>query len=160
MQDNKILTIIGASCVGFLSGATALYLHSKHKEIDRSIRDAAHDTLIRASEVEDNADRKMKDLHEDAQNLVKEAHTSINSLHTRIEELEQEVESEIKDWKQEASHSIGHSFTATEKISEKIDKVEEAVYKRIGELDRKLEISHTIEKAHPIKLGDVTSEAK
>ena len=113
MSDTKILTIIGASCIGFISGAAALYFHSKHKEMNRDILEVHNELYTHTAKIEDG----------------------------------------LRDKVQEVHHRIGHAFTGAEKIdrslNEKIDKIEQAVFKRIGELDRKIEISHAADRVDP-----------
>ena len=124
MDNKNIFVIIGASCIGFISGAAALYLHARHKELDKDILEVHNELYTHTAKVEDG----------------------------------------LRDKVQEVHHRIGHAFTGAEKIdrslNEKIDKIEEAVFKRIGELDRKIELPRILERSEPIKLGDVTSEAE
>ena len=124
MDNKNIFVIIGASCIGFISGAAALYLHSKHKELDKDILEVHNELYTHTAKVEDG----------------------------------------LRDKVQEVHHRIGHAFTGAEKIdrslNEKIDKIEEAVFKRIGELDRKIELPRILERSEPIDFRDVTSEAE
>ena len=124
MDNKNIFVIIGASCIGFISGAAALYLHSKHKELDKDILEVHNELYTHTAKVEDG----------------------------------------LRDKVQEVHHRIGHAFTGAEKIdrslNEKIDKIEKAVFKRIGELDRKIELPRILERSEPIDFRDVTSEAE
>ena len=124
MDNKNIFVIIGASCIGFISGAAALYLHSKHKEPDKDILEVHNELYTHTAKVEDG----------------------------------------LRDKVQEVHHRIGHAFTGAEKIdrslNEKIDKIEEAVFKRIGELDQKIELPRILERSEPIDFRDVTSEAE
>ena len=124
MDNKNVFVIIGASCIGFISGAAALYLHSKHKELDKDILEVHNELYTHTAKVEDG----------------------------------------LRDKVQEVHHRIGHAFTGAEKIdrslNEKIDKIEKAVFKRIGELDRKIELPRILERSEPIDFRDVTSEAE